>query len=183
MITLDELRKIIPYAGPRAGVFLVPLNDAMDEFGIDTALRRAAFLAQIAHESGSLHYVCEITTGLVYNGRADLGNARPEAVAAAARHGSTPGPWWRGHGLIQITGYDNHVACGNALGLDLVNDPELLELPVNAARSAAWFWQQHGLNELADAGEFEHITRRINGGLNGEPERLAFYAAALKVLT
>lgn len=182
MVTLDQLKKIIPYAGPRAGVFLAPLNDAMDEFGIDTPVRRAPFLAQVAVESGSLRYVSEIASGMAYNGRADLGNTKPEAIAIARRHGSTPGPWWKGHGLIQITGYDNHLACGTALGLDLLNEPTLLELPGDAARSAAWFWQTRGLNELADAGNFERITRRINGGLNGHAERLDFWKVAKEVL-
>lgn len=107
MITLDQLKKIVPYAGQRAGVFLVPLNEAMDEFGIDTPARKAAFVAQLAHESWSFRYVSEIASGLAYNGRKDLGNTRPEAIRIAAEHGSTPGPWWKGHGLIQITGYDN----------------------------------------------------------------------------
>ncbi len=74
LITIDQLKKIIPYAGPRAGVFLVPLNDAMPKFEINTPARQAAFLAQVAHESGSLRYVREIADGSAYEGRADLGN-------------------------------------------------------------------------------------------------------------
>lgn len=182
MITLEQLKKIVPYAGAKAGVFLVPLNDAMDEFGIDTPARQAAFIAQVAHESGSFRYVSEIASGMAYNGRKDLGNTKPEAISIAAQHGSTPGPWWKGHGLIQVTGYDNHLACGTALSLDLLHQPSLLEQPVQACRSAAWFWKTHGLNELADAGDFERITRRINGGLNGQAERLAFWSEAKEVL-
>jgi putative chitinase len=60
--------------------------------------------------------------------------------------------------------------------------PELLETPTNAARSAAWFWDSRGLNALADRGEFQRITRRINGGLNGQADRLAFYITALEAL-
>lgn len=182
-MNLEQLKKIIPRAGGRAAVFLGPLNDAMAEFAIDTSARQSAFLAQVAHESGSLVYVSEIASGLAYNGREDLGNTRPEAVAIARQHGSTPGPWWKGHGLIQITGYDNHLACGVALGLDLIRRPLLLEQPVNAARSAAWFWKEHGLNELADVGAFRPITRVINGGFNGLADRLAFYQRATEVLT
>lgn len=190
MITLDQLKKIIPYAGPRAGVFLVPLNEAMAEFGIDTPARQTAFLAQVAHESGSLRYVSEIASGMAYNGREDLGNTKPEAVAIARQHGSTPGPWWKGHGLIQVTGYDNHVACGAALGLDLVHQPLLLEQPINAARSAAWFWKEHNLNKWADAGDFDGVSDVINrgrktapvGDANGYQDRLAFYKRAQEVL-
>ncbi|HLO65042.1 MAG TPA: glycoside hydrolase family 19 protein [Azonexus sp.] len=191
MVTLDQLKKIIPLAGSRAGVFFAPLVSAMGEYGIDTPLRQAAFLAQIAHESGSLRYVAEIASGSAYDDRKDLGNTRPEAIAIAKRYGTTPGRWWKGHGLIQITGYDNHLACGEALGLGLLNNPRLLEAPTNAARSAGWFWSQHGLNKWADAGDFDGVSDVINRGRKtaavgdayGYKERLAFYKRAMEVLS
>jgi putative chitinase len=176
MISLDQLRKIIPFAGRHGAVFIDPLNAAMDEFGIDTPARQSAFLAQVAHESGSLRYVRELASGDAY----DTGRL-------AARLGNTPdadgdGQRYKGRGLIQITGTDNYRACGLALGLDLLAHPELLEQPVPACRSAAWFWGSRGLNALADAGDFERITRKINGGLNGQADRLAFYQRATEVL-
>ena len=168
---LDQLETIMPYAGDRAVAFLDSLNAAMDEFSINTPLRQAAFLAQIAHESGSLRYVKEIATGRAYENRKDLGNIK-----------AGDGPRYKGRGLIQITGRSNYQKLGAALGLDCENYPELLELRTNACRSAAWFWASHGLNELADVGEFQKITKRINGGYNGEAERLAIYQVALGVL-
>lgn len=174
MITLDQLDRIIPHAGQRAGVFLLPLNEAMAEFGILTPKRQAAFVAQLAHESGSFRYVHEIASGAAYEGRADLGNTE-----------MGDGQRFKGRGLIQITGRSNYASCSLALYDDtemLLEQPELLEETIPACRSAAWFWQSHGLNELADACEFQRITKRINGGLNGQPERLAFYTTALKVL-
>ena len=89
---------------------------------------------------------------------------------------------YRGRGLIQITGRANYAACGEALGLDLVNEPELLEQPQHAAMSAAWFWSSRGLNTLADQGDLLKITKRINGGTNGLADRQALYGKALKVL-
>jgi putative chitinase len=175
MITIDQLRKIIPYAGPRAGVFLGPLNDAMSEFGIDSPARQAAFLAQIAHESGSLRYVCEIASGVAYEGRADLGNTEPG-----------DGVRFRGRGLIQITGRANYRACSVAMyGSEdyLLLHPEVLEEVVPACRSAAWFWQSRGLNALADSGAFRAITRVINGGFNGYADRLANFQRAKEVLS
>lgn len=62
-MNLDQLQQIMPHAGERAAVFLDSLNAAMEEFSINTPLRQAAFLAQIAHESGSLRYVKELATG------------------------------------------------------------------------------------------------------------------------
>lgn len=185
MITLAQLQQIIPGAGKRAEMFIIPLIRAMNDFDIDRPARRAAFLAQIAHESGSLRYTLEIANGTAYNRRADLGNTRPDAIEIAATHGLTPGPMWRGRGLIQITGYDNYRACSLALYQDaehLVHHPELLELPDAASRSAAWFWSCRRCNELADAGKFESITRKINGGLNGQAERVALWQRARLVL-
>jgi putative chitinase len=170
MMTLAELRSVMPLAGTRAAIFLDPLNAAMEEFDISTSPRRAAFLAQIAHESGSLLYVRELASGNAYEGRRDLGNVFPG-----------DGVRYKGRGLIQITGRANYLQCGEALGLPLIDEPELLEQPVHACRSAGWFWRSRGLNDLADAGDFERITRRINGGTNGQQDRLAFYSKAQQV--
>lgn len=190
MITQSQLLKIMPRARSRAAIYLVPLNEAMHEFGIDTPLRQCAFLAQIAHESGELRYVEEIASGQAYNDRDDLGNTRPEAIRTAAMHGSQPGPFWKGHGLIQITGYDNHVACGKALGIDLVNTPRLLTIPTFAALSAGWFWRENDINRYADVQDFDGVSDKINrgrktaryGDSNGWNERLAYYESAKEVL-
>ncbi|MDO8033884.1 glycoside hydrolase family 19 protein [Janthinobacterium sp. SUN128] len=163
--------QIMPLAGRRATLFLAPLNAAMVEFSIDTPQRQASFLAQVGHESGQLRYVRELASGAAYEGRADLGN-----VIAG------DGVRFKGRGLLQVTGRANYAACGVALNLDLLAAPQLLEQTTAACRSAGWFWQSRGLNRLADAGDQERVTRRINGGVNGLAERLALYAAARKVL-
>ncbi len=168
---IDQLLKIMPNARNRAALFIDPLNAAMAEFDIDTPARQSSFLAQIGHESGQLLYVRELASGAAYEGRADLGNSQPG-----------DGVRFKGRGLIQITGRANYVACGIALGLDLLARPELLEQPVNACRSAAWFWKTRGLNELADTGDQVRVTRRVNGGTNGLADRLALYAVADRVL-
>ncbi|WP_282395818.1 glycoside hydrolase family 19 protein [Pseudomonas sp. PS01298] len=174
-ITEQQLLQILPNAGRQAGVFVPVLNAAMGKYGIVTNLRIAAFIAQAGHESGQLRYVREIWGPTAqqagYEGRVDLGNTVPG-----------DGSKYRGRGLIQITGRANNAACGEALGLDLINQPTLLEQPQYAAMSAAWFWSTKGLNTLADQGEFVKITRRINGGLNGLADRQALYEKALKVL-
>ena len=174
-ITRQQLLQILPNAGPVAGVFVPVLNTAMVRYQIIGPKRVAAFIAQIGHESGQLKYVKEIwgptSAQARYEGRKDLGNT----VAG-------DGPKYRGRGLIQITGRANYIMCGEALALDLINHPELLEKPQHACMSAAWFWVTRGLNTLADAGQFDRITRRINGGQNGAADRQALYARALKVL-
>lgn len=191
VVTAATLQAIMPDCGiSRARIYAAPLAEAMRSWTINTPRRAAGFLANVAHESGNLRYVSEIASGAVYNDRKDLGNTRPEAIGIAAQHGSTPGPWWKGHGLIQITGYDNHLACGQALGLDLLNAPWILEEPINAALSAAWFWHTHRLSEYMDAGDFRGACALINTGrpdtppsrINGWDERLAFFHRACEAL-
>lgn len=185
-LTLQQLRRIMPGATEaRAIIFLPYINAAMEEFSIDTPARQAAFLAQIAHESGALVYTREIASGAAYDNRADLGNTRPEAIDIALTNNTTPGRFYKGRGLIQVTGFDNYCACSRGLFNDevtLAHNPVLLERKEFAARSAAWFWWSRGLNVLADAGLFEKITRRINGGLNGQAVRLAYFKRALAAL-
>ena len=171
MITGAQLQSIMPFAKARIPAFVAPLNAAMQEFHINSPLRQAAFIAQIAHESGELRYVKEIASGAAYEGRKDLGNTQPG-----------DGMRYKGRGLIQITGRNNYAECGKALGVDLITNPELLETNDLACRSAAWFWASRGLNDRADMGDFERITKRINGGLNGYQERLVYHARAKTAL-
>ncbi|MGU9833320.1 MULTISPECIES: glycoside hydrolase family 19 protein [unclassified Pseudomonas] len=174
-ITEQQLLQILPNAGRQAGVFVPALNTAMNRYGIVGLLRVAAFIAQVGHESGQFRWLKELwgptAQQVGYEGRADLGNTVPG-----------DGSKYRGRGLIQITGRANYAACGEALGLDLLSKPELLELPQHAAMSAAWFWSMEGLNTLADQGDFVKITRRINGGINGLEDRLLLWDKAKKVL-
>ena len=165
------LQSIMPYAKARIPSFIAPLNAAMQEYHINSPLRQAAFIAQIAHESGELRYVKEIASGAAYEGRKDLGNTQPG-----------DGMRYKGRGLIQITGRNNYAECGKAMGVDLITNPELLETNDLACRSAAWFWASRGLNDLADKGDFKRITKRINGGLNGYQERLVYHARAKTAL-
>ena len=198
-ITMQQLLQILPNAGQVAGVFVPVLNTAMNRYQIVGTKRIAAFIAQIGHESGHLTRLVE---NLNYSADAlrktwpsrfdtNLASAiarKPKQIANIAygnRMGNTAhGDGWkyRGRGLIQITGKNNYRGCGEALGLDLTTQPELLEKPQHACMSAAWFWATNGLSALADAGKFEAITLRINGGLNGAADRQALYDTALKVL-
>lgn len=171
MITIDQLRLVMPHARSKVILYADGLNDAMEEWEINTPRRQAAFLAHIAHESGELRYVEELASGDAYEGRKDLGNTEPG-----------DGRLYKGRGLIQITGRANYASCSDALGVDFIADPQLLESPANACRSAAWFWTTHGCNELADSDNFRKITLRINGGLNGYEDRLAYWELAKEAI-
>jgi putative chitinase len=182
-LSAEELHKIIPLATIKnIALYLGPLNQAMEEFEINTPIRIAAFLAQVAHESENLLYVEEIASGSAYEYREDLGNLKSKALTIAHSHGSTTGHWFRGKGLIQITGYNNFLACGKALEIDCLNKPRLLKEPVNAARSAAWYWVTHDCNEHIDKGDFDACTKAINGGYRGKDKRDTLFANAKKIL-
>lgn len=159
----------------QAHTWVGPLTGAMVEFAIDSRYRCAAFLAQTGHESMGFSHVRELWGPTqaqgTYEGRKDLGNTQPG-----------DGFRYRGRGLLQITGRDNYRSVGVALSLPLIEHPELLEEPTNAARSAGWFWSRKHLNELADLQLFSEITRRIDGGQDGALDRMKRYHRALDAL-
>jgi len=174
MITEEILRSICPATSRATIAKYVPLlNQFMAGYGISNPFRVRHFIAQLAHESGSFQYVREIASGKAYEGRKDLGN-----ISAG------DGVKFRGRGLIQITGRANYEKCSLALFGDrrLLDNPALLELPENAVKSAAWFWQSRGLSALADQDDIKAITKKINGGYNGLDDRMARYSIAKKVI-
>lgn len=178
MTTLNNARQLALCTGARidrAAEWLPSIVDAMAEFQIHTPARQAAFLAQIGHETGGLHWTVEIwgptDAQKRYEGRKDLGNTQ---IGDGYR--------FRGRGLIQVTGRANYQAVGDALGVDLITAPEKLALPPLAARSAGLYWSLHHMNILADVGNFRGITRKINGGYNGYEDRLKLWNAAKEVL-
>lgn len=176
------LQAVTGCTAERAQLFAPHLAAACAEYRIDTPTRLAAFLAQIGHESGALRYVRELADGQAYEGRRDLGNTQ-----------RGDGPRYRGRGLIQATGRANYRALAQRLqrfdAPDFEDFPEALEEPRWAAWSAADWWGAHGLNDLADRGEFIAIGREINRGsrystkpANGEADRLARWERAKTAL-
>ncbi len=200
VIAGDQLQKIIPQASLENIVTYLPiLNEEMPNAAIDTPLRAAHFIAQVAHESGSLHFTAE---NLNYSARglrvafdkyfpspelAEVYGRKPEKIANrvyANRMGNGPeesGDGWkfRGRGLIQLTGRDNYHRCGKDLGLDLENKPDqVADNPEVSVKVARWYWKTKDLNRYADADDLRGITRRINGGLNGLEARKQFLQRA-----
>jgi putative chitinase len=200
MISEALLRSSLPRCGKPA-MWADALAPALTKYEINSPARVASFLAQAGHESLQFNKLVE---GLNYTKAARLVEVWPkrfptEASAApyvgneralanfvyANRLGngnanSGDGFRFRGRGLIQVTGRSNYREVGNALGLDLETDPDLLLEPANAAMSAAYFWSSRGLNALADdqtgdddLEDFKEITRRVNGALVGLDDRLA----------
>ena len=165
LLDASILRGIMPPADAgRVERYLPHLLAGMAARHIYTPLRRAHFIAQLAHESGAFRYAAELADGRAYEGRADLGNTQPG-----------DGPRFKGRGLIQLTGRANYAAYAKAIGRDLLADPApVADEPALAVDVACWFWETRGLNALADADDVAGITRRINGGLNGFADRQAY---------
>lgn len=185
-MTPDTLAGAIGCSPALAELYAEPMTLACTFYDISTPARKAAFFAQIGHESGSLRWATEVwgptTAQLGYEGRADLGNTMPG-----------DGERFKGHGLIQITGRANHARVRDRLRAnfpladvpDFEVAPHRLAEPLWAALSAADYWDEHGLNALADEGEIVKIGRAINRGdpnstrqANGEANRLARYDRA-----
>lgn len=170
MIDVTTLKAIMPFC-PNHDLWAEVLDQAMAEAEALTVPRGAAFLAQLAHESGECKYLDELSDGSAYEGRHDLGNTRPG-----------DGKRFKGRGLIQLTGRRNYREAGLALGIDLELHPEEAAKPWIAGRVAAWYWRTHQCNDFADNFDFEGLTRVINGGLNGLAHRQKFYVRALQAL-
>jgi predicted chitinase len=178
MLTREYLKYVVPsITDARIALYLRPLNDALDEFDINTGLRQAAFLAQIAHESGGFIYTKEL-----WGPTAQQLKYEPPSTLASILGNTRPGDGrlYCGRGLIQLTGRANYQKAGSAIGVDLLSNPEILSQPINSCRVAGWFWKSKNINDPADAGDFEQVTRRVNGGLNGYDSRLAYYNKALE---
>jgi putative chitinase len=154
----------------------------MTEAQINTKMRKAAFLAQVAHESAEFVYMKEQGNRAYFMRMYDITGRRPKKARELGNLAPGEGARYPGRGPIQVTGKNNYRACGQALGLDLVNHPELVETPSIAFRASAWFWRYRGINEAADRGEFKRVTRLVNGGLTHYAERVKYYNRALGAL-
>jgi putative chitinase len=193
MLSLEQLYKINGNLNKNeCEYYLESLNVVLPNKEINTSLRLCHFLAQIIHESGHFKYKSE---NLNYSAKAlrsvfgkyfktdAVANEyarKPEKIANrvyANRMGNgdeASGDGWkyRGRGLIQLTGKCNYDACGKAIGLDLLGNPDLLTESAEASVLAAcWFWNKNGLNQFADKDDITTITKRINGGTNGLEDR------------
>ena len=152
----DKLQAIMPNASSAAiGRYYKHLVTEMALRAINTPLRRAHFLAQLAQESGSFRYAEELASGEDYEGRKNLGNTE-----------KGDGKRFKGRGLIQLTGRANYVDFGSSIGRDLTKDGAWTEVatdPVLAVKASGWFWQTKGLNDIADTDDVYAITRIVNG--------------------
>jgi putative chitinase len=183
--TLAQLRQIMtrnPHGVAQAYPFLLA---GMRQYDIQTVLRQAAFIATIAHESAELTRTTERGSGDGPDSdKFDDYLQKYDTGRMAKKLGNTPeadgdGIRFKGRGLIMLTGHDNYLAFAKHKGMTLEEVIKYLESPEGATEASCWWWAEHGCNELADTGDFQAVTRRVNGGLNGWESRRHYYRLAL----
>jgi putative chitinase len=202
-LTVDILAECLPDATHKnLEKFVEGLNETCVHFEINTPQRMAMFLAQTAHESGNfstthenLNYSADGLVGTFkkYFSSKEVAAPyarKPEKIAnrvygnrmGNGDEASGDGFEYCGRGLIQLTGKDNYTACGKALDMDLLTDPDIVEENPVAVLSAGWFWNTRRLNDWADKGDVKTVTKKINGGSIGLADRKKHYEHILEVL-
>jgi putative chitinase len=198
MITSEQLTKL--------GIdqkWLQPLNDTFAKFDINTPKRMAAFIGQCQHESGNFNHLEEnlnysaVRLTQVFPARFTLVKAQDavakgKAAIAEGMYGKRAdlgntqdgdGGKFFGRGVIQLTGRANYTSFATAIAKpEIIENPSLVATPEYACLSAGWFWSTRKLNDLADKGDYDTMTKRINGGTLGLAERKANIQKALAVL-
>ena len=191
-LKLEKLKGHIP----DAVITMIPA--VAQKFQIDSALRLAHFLAQCGHESGgfrltkeNLNYSAKGLNGIFKKYFPTLESAlpyerKPEKIANkvyGGRMGNGPestgdGAKYCGRGYIQLTGKDNYTAFGKSIGEDVCANPQVVAEKY-ALLSAAWFFNKNGLHKMADGGSTDavvtSITKRVNGGTIGLPDRIKHF--------
>ena len=209
-LTAEQVQKATGANAANAEKYLPHLQVTCKHYSITSPRRVAGFLSQIGHESAglsilteSLNYSTDALLKLFSRSRISAeqahefgrrrGQPANQIMLAKVLYGGAwgrtnlgntePGDGWRfrGKGLKQLTGRGNFQRCSDALKVDFVVDPDKLLLPEHAAMSAGWFWSANKLNELADLGDLQGMTRRVNGGVNGLAQREALWQAGLAV--
>ena len=148
------------------------LNAPLKLADLNTSRRIAAFLAQVAHESGQLRYLVDITSGAAQEGNKQLGNVKPG-----------DGSRYKGRGPLQLTGRTAYTEAGKALSVNLVDQPDQASAPDLGFRVAAWMWSSLKLNRFADQGDLDSITFSLTGGYVGKADRDRYFKVALDTLS
>ncbi len=178
-VDADFIRKVAPrFSGKPAEAQAAIISAigpvlaaTLERYDIGTPLRIAHFMGQVTHECAGFRTTQEFASGAAYEGRRDLGNTQ-----------AGDGRRFKGRGLLQLTGRANYKTYGEALGIDLVNQPERAAEPVLSLVIACEYWTRRAINKAADADDLVAATRLVNGGQNGLDERGAYLRKAKAAL-
>lgn len=173
------------------GKWFEPLQEAFKKYEINTPKRQACFIGQAMHESGGFKHLTEnlnySAKGLMSTWPSRFPNIdiakeyeyKPLKIAGKVYIGrmgnqtEEDAQKYIGRGLFQLTGKENYANCGLGIGVDLLGNPDWLATPKYAALSASWYWNKRNLNQYADIGDIDTMTRKINGGSIGIADRKA----------
>jgi putative chitinase len=177
---------------------ITQIPDTAKKFNITTPLRLAHFLAQCGHESAGFKAVQE---NLNYSAKGLMGifkkyfptqtlaeqyQRNPQKIASKVYGGrmgngaesTGEGFKFRGRGYIQLTGKQNYTNFARFIGEDTVANPDLVATKYPLA-SAAFFFNSNGLWSICDRGSDDAtvtaVTRRVNGGTIGLPDRIKHF--------
>jgi putative chitinase len=171
--------------------YIDPLNDITEYYEINTPLRLAGFLSQIAHESAGFTAVKEnlnysysglLSTFKKYFSTEEMAKQyqrNPEKIANRiyanrmnnGDESSGDGYKYCGRGVIQITGKYNYTKFATALEMSLEDTAAFMETAEGAISSAGWYWDSNSLNDYCDRHDWVGLCKRINGGVIGIAER------------
>ena len=204
MVTLEILKALCPKTKEAVlQKYAASLDETAKYYDMyDNKKRAAAFVAQVAHESGGFNFVKENLNYSAKGLRSTFGKyfhddavakqyaKQPAKIANrvyANRMGngdeaSGDGYKYCGRGLIQLTGKQNYTKFAQDLGITVDETVAYLETPEGAVSSAGWFWDNNNLNSYCDKDDFIGLTKRINGGTIGLEDRKHHYELALKLL-
>ena len=171
ILNAQTMREVAPtFTGAQAASQAKIISEAgavlaatLESYDITGRVRIAHFLGQTCEESAGYRTTEEFASGKEYEGRTDLGNTQ-----------KGDGPRYKGRGLLQLTGRANYADYGKALGVDLVNNPTLAAQPALSLKIACEYWKRHNINADCDRDDVQAVTRKVNGGLNGLADRIAF---------
>jgi putative chitinase len=206
-LTTQQLQDAVGMSAEAARLWLQPINEAGQDCGLNNPARWAMWLAQCGHESMGFTRLSEsmdyspqrllVVFGKYYtpelaarHGRSSERPADQKAIANQVyngRMGNIPGSddgWnFRAGGAVGLTGRDNYRACGDHLGVDLLEQPDLVRIDRRyAVKSSSWFWDTRRVNSFSDVGDLRGATKVINGGFNGLDDRQRRYDKALAAL-
>lgn len=204
LISKSNLEEILSdLSGDTVDKFFIPLNDGLAKFKINTPLRIAHFISQLAHESNgfkakeeNLNYSAKRLREVFHkyfktDEEAEKYARNREMIANRVYadrmdngdEASGDGYKYRGRGLIQLTGRYNYTKCSKAIGIDIVSNPDLIiQNPKVSAMAAAWYWDFRNINKKADANDVQGVTYLVNGGDHGSKQRETYLEKAKKVL-
>jgi putative chitinase len=185
-----KVHQCVPTNKQHVELFRV-LNELLPKYDINTRFRVAGFLAQCGHESNDFNALTEnlnygakglMATFKKYFPTMELAKQyerQPEKIAnlvysnrmGNGNEASGDGWKYRGRGAIQLTGHDNYAGFAKYINKSIDETVEYCTTLKGSIESSCWYWKVNNINSACDANDIKLMTKKINTGLLGLPER------------